>query len=171
MTSRTLAATLFLPFAVLACGEQGQQQAMSDQEAASEMEAGTDTAAEAAADRNQIALQPKNDSGITGTARWQLQGDSVSFTLSLEGLTEGDEYPAHVHRGTCSAGGGVAAALSPVTGGSGGTGQSTATVARADFESGQSHYVQAHLPDGTPASCGNLPSDAGLASGGEGGGM
>jgi Cu/Zn superoxide dismutase len=171
MSARTLAAALLVPVVAVACGEQGQQQAMSDQQETEQASAATDSPASAAG--SMVALQPKNDSGITGEARWQAQGDSVQFTLSLQGLTEGDEYPAHVHRGTCTETGGVAAALSPVTGGSGGSGQSTAMVARSSFESGQDYYIQAHLPDGTPATCGNVPDAAALAAdgGGEGGGM
>lgn len=168
MNPRHLAAILLVPFAVLACGEQAQQQATTEEQA-EEPAAETDAGAQAEG-QNQLSLQPKNDSGITGTARWQVEGDSVRVMLSLEGLTEGDQYPAHVHRGTCTEGGGVAAALSPVTGQSGGTGESIATVARDNFSSGESYYVQAHLPDGTPATCGNLPSGAGLAPG-AGGGM
>lgn len=162
MKRRTLAALMLVPLAALACAEQGDQQ---QEETSAQMEQAADTAAETGQGMaaNRIDLASKGESGVTGTATWSPEGDSVSITVSLEGVTQGEKYPAHVHQGTCQAGGGVAAPLSAVTGGSGGSGEATTTLARSSFESGTVYFVQAHLADGTPAACGDLPSDAGLA--------
>lgn len=170
MKGRTLAALVLVPLAALACAEQGGQE---QEEMSGQMEQPADTAAETGQQMaaNRIDLPAKNQSGVTGTASWSVEGDSVSVTVSLQGLTPGEKYPTHVHQGTCQAGGGVAAPLTAVAGGSGGSGEATTTLARSDFEQGTAYYVQAHLADGMPAACGDLPSDAGLApaSGGESG--
>lgn len=150
------AAALLVPLAVTACGEQGAEQEAEPPAEAADRE----MAAEAAggdADATEITLSPKNDSGITGTARMTSQDGSLTVEVSLSGLAEGQGYATHIHEGTCESGGGVAVGLSPVTGQADGTGSSTATVALEDLEPGQSHHVQAHLPDGTPAACGDVP--------------
>lgn len=166
MNGRKLAATLLVPFVALACAEQGQQ-GQQGETSGQAMSGGGDTAAAAAkAPANQVSLSAKNQSGITGTASWQVMADSATFTLKLKGVKQGQQYPAHVHQGNCKAGGGVAAALSPVAAMSGGSGKGSATVARSNFSTGQTYFVQVHLPDGTPAACGDLPKDAGLAPGG-----
>lgn len=171
MNARKLAATILIPFVALACGEQGQQ-GQQGQTGGEEMSGAQEQAAaesgqtgQEAPDRVQLAA--KNQSGISGTSGWSVQGDSVRFTLRLKGVESGQKYPAHVHEGDCQSGGGVAVGLSPVAAGEGG-GQSQATVARSSFSSGQTYFVQVHLPDGTPAACGDLPEDAGLAPGGGG---
>lgn len=169
MNGRKLAATLLVPFVALACAEQGEQQQTADEAMAGAEDTAPARTAPAAA--KQVSLSAKNRSGITGRAGWSVAADSVTFTLSLKGLQEGRQYPAHVHQGDCQAGGGVAAGLDPVAGKSGGTGQGSATVARSSFSAGETYFVQVHLPDGTPAACGDLPKDAGLAPGGGGQGQ
>lgn len=170
MNGRKLAATLLLPLVALACADQGEQGETTEEGMG--MEGAEDTAMaageSATTTSDQVTLSSKNQSGITGTVQWETSGDSVTFTLEMEGLEQGQQYPAHVHQGNCEAGGGVATALNPVAGESGGTGTGTATVARSGFSSGQTYFVQVHLPDGTPAACGDLPGDAGLPSGGGG---
>ncbi|MFW6193719.1 MAG: hypothetical protein ACOC83_09565 [Gemmatimonadota bacterium] len=178
MNGRKLAATILIAFVALACGEQGQQgqmdqeQGQADQQQrqmdqqqmeGSEEQAASDTQEASQSDQeNRVELSAKNESGITGTAGWAVESDSVQFTLRLKALESGQEYPAHVHEGDCDSGGGVAVGLEPVAGGEGG-GQGEATVARSNFSAGQTYFVQVHLPDGTPAACGDLPEDAGLA--------
>lgn len=162
------ASALLIPLAVMACAEQGG----GDQASMDGGDAGADQGAQDAATRQagtNVALGSKNNTGITGTARMTPRGDSVAVQVRLSGLTEGESYAAHVHEGTCESGGGVAVGLNAVTGQADGTGSSTKTI--ASLPSGQSYFVQAHLPDGTPAACGDVPgmegASADTASGGE----
>lgn len=169
MRKTTITALVLLsPLAVLACGETGTQEGGQMGEAA------MDTAAsEAMAGQEQagttVSLSAKGESGVTGDVRLVPAGDSVQVALSLTGLTEGQSYPAHVHTGSCSAGGGVAQPLSSVTGQAGGTGSSTSTVAGSVFGD-TTYFVQAHGSGGTPVACGDLPSRSEWQGGGAMGG-
>ena len=155
------ATALVVPLAVMACAEQdGEQGAMEGEQAGGEQMAAA--TGQQTAGSTEVALSSKNDSGITGTARLTPRGDSVAVRLSLSGLTEGDGYAAHVHEGSCDSGGGVAVGLNPVTGQADGSGTSTKTVAGSALAGGQ-RYIQAHLPNGTPAACGDVPADLGTA--------
>lgn len=171
MNGRKLAATILIPLVALACGEQGQQGQTGEEEMSGAQEqAAAESGQTGQQAQNRVQLAAKNQSGISGTAGWSVQADSVRFTLRLKGVESGQEYPAHVHRGDCQSGGGVAVGLDPVAGAEGG-GQGQSAVARSSFSSGETYFVQVHLPDGTPAACGDLPADAGLApgDGGQGG--
>lgn len=137
-----------------------------------EMEAGGGASEEAAgqmqqtpgaADSVQVTLEPKNQSGIEGTATIRHMADTVHVTLSLTGLTSGNSYPAHIHQGTCQEGGGVAAGLTAVEAADG-SGSSETRVPASELSMDASHFVQAHLPDGTPAACADLPSTGGSGS-------
>ena len=98
--------------------------------------------------------------------------------VTLQGLEAGETYPVHVHRGTCAEGGDVFHPLAGVTAGDGGEGTSTTTVTAAEMsekmaememgmegdqgmEEHPSFFVMAHLPDGTPAACGDVPMKEG----------
>lgn len=152
------AGVVLVSLAVVACGEQGGDQAAMDEEEAADRQMREDPAGQQAAPGTDVALSSRNDSGITGTARMTPQGDSLAVQVSLSGLTEGDSYAAHVHQGTCESGGGVAVGLNAVTGQADGSGSSTKAIGQADLEAGESYFVQVHLPDGTPAACGDVPS-------------
>lgn len=171
MNGRKLAAALLVPFVAIACAEQGQegQRGQTGEEEMPGAEQQTPAETDPAGDmQEEVELDALNESGLSGTADWTAEGDSVRFVLSVDGLEQGQEYPAHVHQGDCESGGGVAVGLEPVTAADGG-GESTAVVARSSFSAGQDYFVQVHLPDGTPAACGDLPTDAGLApDGGQG---
>lgn len=148
-------AAFLVPLAMVACAEQGgDQAAMDGEEAAADRQATEVQAGQATT----VPLAPKNDSGITGTARITPRGDSLAVQVNLSGLTEGESYAAHVHEGSCESGGGVAVGLNAVTGRADGTGTSTKRIAAATLQSGQGYYVQAHLPGGTPAACGDMPA-------------
>lgn len=154
-----------------ACGEAGQQEAAGGEEAAET--AAMDTAVEDTAKRagaKQVSLAAKNQSGITGTASFAMKGDSLAVSLSLSGVKEGASYPAHIHQGSCTEGGPVAAPLTSVTGEAGGSGTSESVVSKSSLKDTASYFVQAHLPDGTPAACGDIPSHDGGETGGTSGG-
>lgn len=133
-----------------------------------EMEAGGQASEEAGqmqetsgeADSVRVTLAPRNQSGIEGTATIRHTADTVHVTVSLTGLSSGTSYPAHIHEGTCQGGGGVAAGLTSVKAGDG-SGSSETRIPATTLSTDASYFVQAHLPDGTPAACGNLPASGG----------
>lgn len=137
---------------------------------AGEMEAGAEASGEAGgASGVQISLAPRNESGIEGTATIRRGADSVRVSVSLMGLESGNSYPAHVHEGSCQEGGGVAAGLTSVEA-QDGEGSSETRIPASELSADGSYFVQAHLPDGTPAACGNVPAPGGGSSSGSGSG-
>lgn len=166
---------------LVACGggETGDAGQMGDEEAAGQA---ADTAGAMASDTAHeehaggavdVALSPKNQSGIEGTARLHHHADTVHVTVRLTGLSSGESYPVHIHQGTCQEGGGVAVGLNAVDA-TDGSGSSETSFAAGDLSMDASHFVQAHLPDGTPAACGDVPghgdSSASDTAGSGGGG-
>lgn len=160
-------ALVALSFAgLIACGggEAGDSGQMEAGGQAAEEEAGQMEEAGAAADSVQITLAPKNESGIEGTATIRHMADTVHVTVRLSGLTSGNSYPAHIHQGTCQEGGGVAAGLTSVKAADGSGGSQT-RIPASKLSMDASYFVQAHLPDGTPAACGDVPAQDGGGSG------
>ncbi len=141
-------------------GDSGEMEASGD---ASEEAAGQMQESAGVADSFQVTLGPKNQSGIEGTATIRHMADTVHVTVSLTGLTSGNSYPAHIHQGTCQEGGGVAAGLTAVEAADG-SGSSETQVPASELSMDASHFLQAHLPDGTPAACGDFPSTGGSGS-------
>lgn len=165
-----LAPVVLAPLLLLACGEAGDTEGADT----ASMDAELDSAAmaDSARQSGSLELEAKNQSGVTGTAHTEpAPGDSAVVVLELDGLDEGSEYPAHVHQGTCDEGGPVAAALNAVTGGADGTGTSRTTLSTTQFEDTLRYFLQAHLPDGAPAACADVPAaspqDSAAAGGGE----
>lgn len=107
-----------------------------------------------------VALAPVNESDLSGTAvLTSAAGDSLGVELRLSGLSDGESYPAHIHEGTCQSPGPVAAGLESVEA-EGTTGESTSRVVDPRAGDAQGPFlVMAHLPDGTPAMCGEIPTD------------
>lgn len=160
---------LLLSFvAFTACGGGGDQQAKTKtdaEQAAGQQQTQTSQQGQAAGGAVSVLLSPKNQSGIEGEARIRPKDDSLQVELLLQGISPGQRYPAHVHRGSCAAGGGVAAALSSVSGKQE-PGTSTTTIAASAVPADTSYFIQAHLSDGTPAACGNVPVEAFEPAGG-----
>lgn len=135
-----------------------------------------------------VTLEAKNESGITGKAEIARAAEAEKphaheITVNISGAAAGT-YPAHVHRGTCESGGGVATALTSITVEGAGSMASSTTVVTPDqlaaadpseaeqqaetegmVEAGlredekREHgplFIQVHLPDGTPAACGDV---------------
>lgn len=164
--STAMTALVALSFAgLVACGggEAGDSGQMEEGGQAAEEAAGQMEQAPGAADSVRVTLAPKNESGIEGTATIRRGADTVRVRVRLTGLTSGNSYPAHIHRGTCQKGGGVAAGLTAVKAGDG-SGTSRTRIPASKLEMGASYFVQAHLPDGTPAACGDLPGSGGGGS-------
>lgn len=156
-------ATLTLGLLAAACagGEQAKDEAGAGMDtAAAETMAGGEAPGGGHAMGTSVALAPRNESGIAGTAvLTPAAGDSLVVELSLSGLTAGQSYPAHVHHGTCSSPGSVAVGLESVAA-SAETGRSrTRLVDPRASDSAGPYLVMAHLPDGTPAACGEIPTE------------
>lgn len=166
MSTRWTTLALAVPLAAaLACGggEQAQQQAEEEAQPAGQQQAAAMHAG------HSVTLVPKNESGVNGTAMLRESGDSLRVDVRLAGLTSGESYPVHIHQGTCQEGGGVAAGLNDVAAADS-TGSSTTSVAKSALDADRRHFVQAHLPDGTPAACGDVPSEAPAPGSGSSGG-
>lgn len=103
-----------------------------------------------------VSFQALNESGMMGSLMLAPGGESMTVKVEVLGLQEGREYPAHLHTGSCREGGDVARELEALTVNTLGIGSSSTLVPRSLTESG-SHFVQVHLPDGTPAACADLP--------------
>jgi hypothetical protein len=101
----------------------------------------------------EVELDEVEDSNISGKATATHSATDVTVAIVLEegGNTE-TSYPAHIHTGTCEAGGPVAVELSPVT-----NLQSTKTVPLSSLPANQNSFVQVHDPSGKAIACGDLP--------------
>ncbi|NIR44377.1 MAG: CHRD domain-containing protein [Gemmatimonadetes bacterium] len=156
-------AVLALPlFLALACGEQAEQAEEGEGE-------GMEAAAGSMAETPTMSLSTMNNSGVMASANLSHTDQSLSVTLELEGLEPGATYPAHIHRGNCEDQGPVAAPLGEVTAAEDGTGTIEASVPMSDLSAPaegemapKGFYVQVHLPDGTPAACGEIRGPAGM---------
>ncbi|NIR44382.1 MAG: superoxide dismutase family protein [Gemmatimonadetes bacterium] len=154
-----------------------------------------------------LSLMALNESGVTGTADLSHTEETMTVNLELSGLTPGETYAAHIHRGSCETQGPVAASLGSVTAAEDGTGTIEASVSMSELGAMEGHgegmmeeghgegmmeegqgegmmeegqgegmmeegmeqgmkegmsaqhmgfYIQAHLPDGTPAACADI---------------
>jgi hypothetical protein len=102
-----------------------------------------------------VAMEPKNESGVTGEATATHHGDSVTVEVSIAGASAEGEFMAHVHSGTCAETGGVLAALTSLQV-SGGSGTSATTLAASEVPQDQGAVIQVHDTTGTPVACGDL---------------
>jgi hypothetical protein len=110
----------------------------------------------------EVGLEAKAESGITGTATVIRAADGVEVALDLDGLTAGQTYASHIHRGTCDDDRGVVAPLEDIAA-DGETARGTTTVGQSMLDpSAESLFIQVHGADGTPVACGDIPDDAGL---------
>jgi hypothetical protein len=110
----------------------------------------------------EVGLEAKAESGITGTATVLPAADGVEVAVDLNGLTAGQTYTSHIHRGTCDDDLGVVAPLEDIAA-EGGTARVTTTVGESMLDpTAESLFIQVHGADGTPVACGDVPADAGL---------
>lgn len=129
-----------------------------------------------------VKLSPKNGSSVHGTALVHDAGgegdmDAHRVEVRLKGLEADETYRVHLHRGTCAEGGPVLLGLNEVTADPEGRGISTTALpaeklaqkmresqgGKTEMAAGEkAHppvFVQAHLPGGTPAACGDVPME------------
>jgi hypothetical protein len=86
-------------------------------------------------------------------------GEQTTIGVHVNGAPANATLPAHVHAGTCEAKGAPVAPLDSIKTDATGMGMINTTIAVpfATVNNGQ-HFVQAHLPTGAPAACGNIPA-------------
>ena len=110
----------------------------------------------------EVGLEAKAASGITGTATLMPAADGVEVALDLDGLTAGETYASHIHRGICDDDLGVVAPLEDIVS-EGGTARVTTTLDESMLDpTAESLFIQVHAADGMPVACGDIPADAGL---------
>lgn len=111
---------------------------------------------------SEVGLEAKAESGITGTATVLPTASGVEVAIDLDGLTPGQTYTSHIHRGTCDDDLGVVAPLEDIAA-AGETARVTTTVGESMLDpTAESLFIQVHGADGAAIACGNIPADAGL---------
>jgi len=113
-----------------------------------------------------IDLDEQNDSGISGTAAVEDQGDGTTrVDLVLEGVDAEGEYPAHIHAGQCPEVGDITYPLEPVVfNANAGAGVSVTIVdAPIDEILAEQSAINVHLysDPSVYVACGNLPMAGG----------
>lgn len=178
-------AFVLLPFALLT-GCAPEEEAGATQDGTEEFDqTRTDQTEEQRMDRGaetergtQIDLSAKNESNVSGSATiTPVSGEMLRVQINLQGAEQGQQYPTHIHQGTCDEGGPVVLELDPVTPGQqtgmrdqqgqqgqagqqGQQSQQGQTVSTRELQSGQEYFLQTHAPDGQPVACGDIPQDA-----------
>lgn len=104
-----------------------------------------------------IELAPVDRSGVTGTVRADHGDEETRVALTLDGLTAGGAYEAHIHSGRCAAGGPVAAPIGSVTAEQDGTARLTREVSSSRLDPDQPAFVQVHDAAGEAVACADLP--------------
>ena len=78
----------------------------------------------------QYTLNSVSDPAISGTAKFEQRNNGTTLvTIDLDGTTDGNEHPAHIHMNTAAEGGGIVISLNAINGG---TGQSKTSVMEKD---------------------------------------
>lgn len=120
MKSRISMVSLSIPLVIaLGCQQAEQGEQMEAESAMAETPA--------------LTLMTLNESGVMGTANLSHSEETLTVDVELSGLTPGETYAAHIHRGSCETQGPVAAALGSVTAADDGTGTLEASVPLSDL--------------------------------------
>ena len=158
-TSRKLYGIALVALVVLAACE---PRAEDDAALADSAALNPDTTAAQTAEPVVTDLDEVDDSGISGDATATHSPTEVTVSIVLkEGGKPDVSYPAHIHTGTCEAGGPVAVELSPVS-----NLQSSKTVPLSALPANQDAFVQVHDPGGKPVACGDMKGHGGMHTGG-----
>jgi len=105
-----------------------------------------------------VSLAPVGESGIQGLTTVS-RGETLTLKLELMGLESGETYGAALVSGTCDAPGDELAEMSSATSGAIGIGSSVTPVEFSVVEGVSSVHIEAYLPDGTLAACGDIPAE------------
>ena len=164
MRKRWIAPLAWIPVAALmGCAQEaGDTEAGAADTAMAEAPAAAETADAAV----EMDMEARNESGITGEARIQLQTDGLLVTVDLDGVEAGTEYASHIHSGTCEQPGGVVVPLESVPGAEG---SASTSVGVDQLPPGQSYLIMSHGAGGQPVACGDVPEDWRAQLGGQGG--
>lgn len=103
----------------------------------------------------EVTLEPRNESGVTGTAKVKRKDGAHELVVKLDGAGTDEAYMAHVHTGTCGNDAGVALALSDFRAEDGNQ-KSVTVLETAKVDPTGDHFVQVHRLDGTPVACSNI---------------
>ncbi len=102
-------------------------------------------------------------SGVSGTGKITKGSGSFTVTVKLTGLAANSSHVSHIHKGSCSAQGGIALALQSVVADASGSGTATTTLPQDYLVPATGWYVNVHAgPDlsspanGKGISCGDL---------------
>lgn len=119
----------------------------------------TQLSAAAATSTLTVPLHEQNGSGESGTATLTQMGSDVKVVVSLKGAPA-TAQPAHIHDGTCDKLGGVANALTSITGGASTTTVKDLTIDKllAGTYAINVHESSANL--GKYVACGNIVKSA-----------
>ncbi len=154
-------AAAILAVGLAACGDQPATQDFYVEPSIPENPiAETQAAAAEVADREALPptspILPLGTPELSGQVTVTPVGDDLEIEIRLAGLTTEADLAAHVHRGVCTEGGPVAAALSPVEHGMDGVGISRTAVPASSLPVTEPLFVQIHGGTGTPVACGDL---------------
>lgn len=105
-----------------------------------------------------VSLSPVEGSGIQGLTTVSRGGEAVTLKLELMGLESGTTYTAALLSGTCDSPGEKLADMGGATSGAIGIGSSTTEVDLSTVEGAGALHIEAYLPDGSPAACGEIPA-------------
>ena len=159
--SMTKLMTVVVLFAVAACARDAEEEGLSGDTAAI---AGDTAARQMPMEPVVTELDAVQNSGIEGEATATHSQNDVTVSIVLkEGAKADVSYPAHIHTGTCEAGGPVAVELAPVT-----NLQSSKTVATSSLPANQSAFIQVHDASGKPVACGDMKGHEGAGHGAAG---
>lgn len=122
----------------------------------------------AASDGYSASLTEVNESGMAGSLRVESGGDSATIKLEVLGVDSSVEYDVPLRRGGCEAEGEQIADVGSPTVATVGLGSSLVRVPLSALPSEGRVSVRVHLPDGTLAACGEVPTPRGEGVG-EGG--
>lgn len=106
-----------------------------------------------------MSLATRGESGIQGLVTVSPGSDAYTVKMELMGLTGGTTYTAALHAGTCDSPGALVTELNDATSGSIGIGSSTTSIPRDRIDEADALHIQARLPDGTVAACGDVPTE------------
>ena len=106
-----------------------------------------------------VTLAAVENSGVAGEATATHSPTDVTVAINVTGAPAG-ELPAHIHTGTCAAGGPVAVELTKVNNGS-----SSTTVPLSSLPANQASFVQVHDASGKAIACGDMPGHGDNAGG------
>lgn len=163
---RVAALAVALPLALGACADEG----VEDDDLEFEAEAPA-PATEPVTPTGPMAIQlePMDGSSVTGEASATHMGDQVMVDVTLQNLTEGEDYEAIIVRGTCPMGGIATEEADEVADLDleimGMTATATTTLAAEELPQNQDAYIAVKGANGDIVACGDIRGHEGMDMG------